>query len=186
MVVDAEGLNKFNFGLGTTLLAIQEQVHWIGKEYGGTAYMLATKRLPPIIANDIFAIRDQYSYMVSHVAPLVQQTPDRLTVFYLYGPFLQNLVTPSGKTMRNWMTWATKFWHFLKPDTFPIMDSRARKFFLIPIGNDPIDAYVELLIWVRHTMIEKADWLPQMRLADCRHAWSDIKLWDKVAYQLGQ
>jgi hypothetical protein len=184
--IDAEGIDKFKTGLGMTLSTIEEQIRWIGKDYGGTAFMLALTRLPSIIANDIYSMRAEYVRKISSSEPLIHHIPDRSVVVSLYRPFIQVLQTPAGKQMKNWMTWATKFWHFLNPNVFPIMDSHAKKFFKIPSNIEVVDAYMELLRRLHQLLIERFDWLTQLRQADKGHAGSDIKLWDKVAYQLGQ
>lgn len=185
--IDAEGKALFKSGLGVTEDAIGRQVKWIGKDYGGTANTLASIKLPGLIAADIYRVRDVYSRQISALSPLIKKTPRWEEIRTLYRPFEQVLRSPQGKrTWKDWITWATKFWHFLNPEVFSIMDSRARRFYQIRSGSAPGDAYAELLERCRWLLINRQDWLPKLRSADGSHAWSDIKLFDKVAYELGK
>lgn len=178
--LDSEGARMFEGGLRETEDGIREQVSWTGKEYGGSGNIHATRDLPSPIAHSIFAIRAEYDRQLLSAPILVDELFTRTLISTLFVPFQKQF----GKA-RNWMTWATKFWHFLRPDSFPIMDSRAKRFFEIRANPDPINQYIQLAQLVQHTLQDKNDWLPMLRQTDEGQTESDIKLWDKVAFVFG-
>jgi len=184
--LDAEGYSIFEGGLGSTVETITEQVRWIGQDYGGTGNVLAGRKLPELIAESIFSCRDEYIELLSSIPSLVEDFHFSMQTNRLYPPFQRKFISPnSGKVSKNWMTWATKFWHFLKPHSFPIMDSRSKRFFEISSNKLPCDQYTMLLEQVHKILFLKEGWLPKLRESDSGYAPSDIKLWDKIAYELG-
>jgi hypothetical protein len=97
----------------------------------------------------------------------------------LYRPFVKPLY---GKS--NWLVWATKFWHFLNPDAFPIEDSRVDTFLVIDRSNS-VNGYLSFCNKFREFSLSRQDWLPELRQVDGGLAWCDNKLWDKVFYGFG-
>lgn len=85
---------------------------------------------------------------------------------------------------KNWQVWATKFWHFLNHDGFPIEDGRVDRFFHLSRSNS-IAKYEELLARFRKFVSSRETWLPALREADQGRSWCDNKLWDKVFYGVG-
>ncbi|MGH7616112.1 MAG: hypothetical protein ACREPM_02675 [Gemmatimonadaceae bacterium] len=104
----------------------------------------------------------------------------RRTIEELYQPFMKEI---HGK--KNWLTWATKFWHFLNPSAFPIQDSRVDSFFSLS-APDPVTKYERLVSELEAFNDQHAQWLPRLRSIDAGHAWNDVKLWDKVFYAIGE
>jgi hypothetical protein len=99
----------------------------------------------------------------------------------LYTPFVKEL---HGK--RNWLTWASKFWHFLNVETFPMEDSTVDTFFKLQTQTVSLDKYENLLRRYRSFADAHRGWLPRLREIDGGQAWSDIKLWDKVCYGIAE
>lgn len=184
--IDNDARRRFAGGLAQTPSDIKEQVRFIGQDYGGTAYTLAGQLLPDRIGQAIYSVRSQYAQRASSAIPLISSVTDRKLVEFLFHPFEQILESPNGRsTQKNWLTWGTKFWHFLNPDAFAILDSRARKFFSISTRKNVIDTYCEFLDKFRASMTSHQGWFPRLRQIDGGLAWNDIKLWDKVVYESG-
>jgi len=133
--------------------------------------------LAPEIASDIMSTRDAFEHAASSAPKITDGVANRTSVEILYGPFIKPL---HGK--KNWQVWATKFWHFLNPDAFPIEDSRVDRFFKLAAKSHSADKYMELLRRFAEFRREYDVWLPKLRVADEGQAWSDNKLWDKVCY----
>jgi hypothetical protein len=175
----AQGL--FANGLGTTLERLTNQVTFIGKEYGGVAAFPVALTLAPAMARDVFATRSSYDLTVCGVPPLRQAPASRATLQVLYAPFVREL---HGK--KNWLTWASKFWHFLNADAFPIEDSTVDKFFRLYNLSVSLDKYEQLLKQHAHFSVAHEEWLPRLRAVDGGHAWNDVKLWDKAFYGIAE
>jgi len=178
--LDIDARELFKNGLGYTVEIIQKQVHFIGNDYGGTAFKLAGIELPLKIANYIFSIRGEYVKAATSTPSLIKQIPDRNCIGFLYKVFQFPV-----NNKRNWLVWGTKFWHFLNSNAFPIYDSRARNFFEIKINKDKVDEYCDFTARFREFLIAHQDWENQLWQVDGGIAWSSIKLWDKVAYEFG-
>jgi len=175
--LDRLALDLFCGGLATSKEGILEQVRFIGIDYGGVAGFTTARSLVSAIADDIFKARDRYASLVEGAPPILNGQIPKGTIEELYAPFIKEL---HGK--RNWLVWATKFWHFLNSEAFPILDSRVAKFFSIPDRLQGVDKYVYFCDRFRDFALSHRDWLPALREVDGGLAWCDNKLWDKVCY----
>lgn len=182
--IDREGKSLFQNGLEGNKEGLERQIRWVGKDYGGTAHTIASKELPSRIADTILEDWDAYRSKMLGQHPLIEGTMSEALIRVLYQPFTQRLETDK-RSLKNWMTWATKVWHFVNPEAFQIMDSRAKRFYRISTSKDPVDSYLELGEKTRELLLKREAWLADMRAVDQGEAWSDLKLWDKVAYELG-
>jgi len=178
--LDQQARDMFADGLGSSSGKIGRQVEFIGRDYGGAAGFKAAYSLVPDITRDIIANREQYEEAAIAALPILSQVPSRDTIEILYRPFVKTL---HGKS--NWQVWATKFWHFLNPDAFPIEDSRVDKFFVLSDVNS-VDKYLKFLNRFREFSLSHQEWLPQLRQVDGGLAWCDNKLWDKMCYGLAE
>jgi hypothetical protein len=178
--LDQQALDMFSDGLGSSSGKIGRQVEFIGRDYGGAAGFKAAYALVPDITRDIVANREHYEQAAASALPLPTQLPSRDAIEILYRPFVKPL---HGKS--NWQVWATKFWHFLNPEAFPIEDSRVDKFFVLSDVNS-VDKYLKFLKRFREFSLSHQEWLPQLRQVDGGLAWCDNKLWDKMCYGLGE
>jgi hypothetical protein len=168
----------FARGLGTTREEILNQVQFIGRDYGGVAGFPSALSLAEQISLDIFAIREQYDQTVRSAAPLLERLPSGAIVELLYAPFIKPL---HGK--RNWLVWASKFWHFLNPSAFPIIDSRVESFFGVNMSASA-QKYHFFADRLRSFIHAHQSWLPELRAVDGGDAQSELKLWDKIFYGL--
>ena len=188
--LDRRAREMFANGLGFTSEAILRQVKFIGdrpahRGYGGVAGYPSAIRFAPDIAKDIFERRAEYEHAASSALPILRALPSRSTVETLYRPFIKPLREKDGKEKSHWQAWATKFWHFLNPDAFPIEDSRVNSFFVIT-GNNSVEKYLRFANKFREYTLSHQGWLPQLRQVDGGLAWCDNKLWDKMCYGLGE
>lgn len=179
--VDRRASEVFKQGLGTTIERITSQLRFVGKDYGGVAGFQAALALAPGIARDIYAQREEYARIVCAALPLMNELPSDTSLELLYAPFVKEI---HGK--RNWLTWATKFWHFLSVEVFPMEDSTVDKFFKLQNQAVSLAKYRALLHRYREFAESHSDWLPDLRVTDGGHAWSDLKLWDKVCYGIAE
>lgn len=181
--IDHEGLILFKVGLSQNREGLTSQIAWVGKDYGGSAHTIAQGELPSKIADAILQNFSAYVELVNRQKPLNQCIPSIIDIQTLYKPFQQTVQTPN-RTLKNWLVWATKVWHFLNPDAFQIMDSRTKKFYQVSASADVVSQYMQLQTNAQTLHIKNQAWLQQMRLVDGGLAWSDLKLWDKVAYEI--
>jgi hypothetical protein len=86
---------------------------------------------------------------------------------------------------KQWPVWASKTLHFLRPDVFPILDSNAKK----PLGLKNLvnssRGYHQFCIMFRDVLLANRDALTSASTADGKESPSDLKLLDKVLFQLG-
>jgi hypothetical protein len=181
IVLDQEGYQLFNAGLGSDLDEIEQQVHFIGKDYGGVAGFKSAIKLSGVIARCIF---DDRLYFIENAVKAPRLT-ESLVAFdvinRLYIAFIQEF-----KGSSKWHVWATKFLHFINPNTFPIQDSRVNKCFkLTSLPNSP-RKYYESMQAIRQFLLKHQTWLPTLREADENYSWSDLKLIDKVFYMIAE
>lgn len=178
--IDCEGRKLFQQGLASNKGELIKQLHWIACDYAGVMGQGNPIVLCEKIARNILH-DSSYRQDINELSPLVQQCPSASDVERLFGPFQVKYGTG-----RKWMTLASKFWHFLRPDVFAPMDSRAKTFFDLK-GNDPCE--YRKLLKIIHDILkgcqEEID-LAAMKAADGAHYLGDIKMIDKVAYVLGK
>ncbi len=180
--LDDRAREMFGAGLGKSSAKILQQVEFIGRDYGGAAGFKAAYALIPEITRDIVANREEFERAASSALPLMTQIPNRNNIEILYRPFVKPL---HGK--RNWQVWATKFWHFLNPNAFPIEDSRVDRFFALNDSNS-VDKYMRFLSKFRDFAQAHWEWIPELRKIDGnadKIPCSENKLWDKMYYGLG-
>jgi hypothetical protein len=193
-----DGLARAAFadGLAPTLDGIEKQVRFIGQPaksgtpgYGGFAGFGKARELVPSVAQDICAAKT-YGECAKAAHPLCSVTSSVATIAYLLKPFEKPLC---GKLV--WLTWASKFWHFLNPEAFPIRDTRVATFFDLK-GDRSAGNYVEFLERFKEYTVDDQEhyrWVESLREADKEHrcaddevhAWCDNKLWDKVFFEIG-
>jgi hypothetical protein len=137
--LDERARQMFSGGLGSTSQDILRQVEFIGKDYGGAAGFKAAYSLAPEITQDIFENRAIFVQTIQSAKPILLEIPSRESIKILYAPFTKHI---HGKS--NWLVWANKFWHHLKPDTFPIEDRFVDAFF--KINDSPsVEKYMKFL-----------------------------------------
>jgi len=175
--VDRQAAELFAHGLAVNREGIAEQVRFIGKEYGGVAGFPAALRLVDSIADHIHRERAMFHAAASSAQSAHPQPVDCRTLEVLYAPFRQRY---HGKN--NWLVWASKFWHFIGYDAFPIIDTRVDRFFRLSWRRDPIDRYKRLLRRFHCFVNSRESWLESLIQSDRQRACCATKLWDKVFY----
>lgn len=175
--LDRQALALFKGGLGLTRELVLDQVRFVGVDYGGAAGFRAAHSLVPAIADAIWTLRDRYANLAGKAPSVLQGRTSVDVIAELFAPFRQEL---HGK--RNWLVWATKFWHFLNSDAFPVLDSRVDHFFGTAGRRQSAEKYILVCDRFREFVSAHAEWLPALRSIDGGLAWSDTKLWDKVFY----
>jgi hypothetical protein len=185
--IDTEARALFAQGLGRNAEEVQQPVRFIGRGggwgYGGVAGYQVALTLAPAIAADIHKNRAEYEHAALSAAPLARQIPNRNTIETLFQPFVKPLVEKNGRMKKNWLVWASKFWHFLNPEAFPIEDSRVDVFFGVTLMQ-PVEAYLDFCRKLKSFADSHQDWLVELRQVDDGKSWCDNKLWDKMCYSL--
>jgi hypothetical protein len=177
--IDTEANARFRAGIPNDRNGLVEMVRFIGEDYGG-----AQRRFLPhgyrteaeLIVANVFPVLADWRIAVESARPLLEGAPEESIVTALFAPF---------RGTKRWPVWATKTLHFLRPNVFPILDSRAKKAVgLRSLGSSPRD-YRRFCERVRTLLMDNAEALDIARTADRTSSPSDLKLLDKILYQLG-
>jgi hypothetical protein len=177
--IDRIAYERFRGGLPDDRRALIDLVRFVGEEYGG-----AQRRFLPhgyveegrLIVANIEPSLDQWRATLDAGRPLIQEIPDEATLDRLFGPFVGT---------KRWPVWASKTLHFIRPDAFPILDSRAKiALGMRNLGSSARD-YRRYCECFRAVLLEHRDVITAARGADSGESPSDLKLLDKILYQLG-
>jgi hypothetical protein len=107
---------------------------------------------------------------------LNEEIPGQAALDFLLAPFVGT---------KQWPVWASKTLHFLRPDVFPILDSNAKKRLgLRNLVNSSRNYHYFCSIF-RDALLANAEALAAGRVADGRESPTDLKLLDKILFQLG-
>jgi hypothetical protein len=175
--LDREAYSRFAKGLSWDMAELITQITFVGKEYGGAQERFGDIRTEAgLIAANIHPILEQWSKAVAEAKPLVEGIPRQATLEYLFSPF---------RGTKQWPVWASKTLHFLRPDVFPILDSNAKK----PLGlRNLVNSsfgYRQFCSTFRDFLLANSEKLATARTADSGESPTDLKLLDKILYQLG-
>lgn len=175
--LDREAYSRFAKGLSRDMAELTNQITFVGKEYGGAQERFGDIRTEAaLIAADVHPILEQWSKAVAEANPLVEGIPSQATLEYLFSPF---------RGTKRWPVWASKTLHFLRPDVFPILDSNAKK----PLGlRNLVNSsfgYRQFCSSFRDFLLANTEKLATARTADSGESPTDLKLLDKILYQLG-
>jgi hypothetical protein len=107
--------------------------------------------------------------------PLIEEVPSEANLAFLFSPF---------NCTSQWAVWASKTLHFLRPDAFSILDSKAKKALRLNLGTSSRD-YHTFCSQIRRVLLANAASLAAARIEDKAQSPTDIKLLDKILYQLG-
>jgi hypothetical protein len=156
---------------------LTNQITFVGKEYGGAQERFGDIRTEAaFIAANVHTILEQWSKAVAEAKPLVEGVPSQATLEYLFSPF---------RGTKQWPVWASKTLHFLRPDAFPILDSNAKK----PLGlRNLVNSsfgYRRFCSSFRDFLLANTEKLATARTADSGESPTDLKLLDKILFQLG-
>ncbi|HKT87398.1 MAG TPA: hypothetical protein VJQ59_03110 [Candidatus Sulfotelmatobacter sp.] len=177
--LDREAYDRFRHGLARDLEELTDQITFVGEQYGG-----AQRRFLPhgiraeaaVIARNLLNVLDRWIKLVTDAQPLAKTIPDETTIDFLFSPFAGS---------KRWPVWASKTLHFIRPDVFPILDSNAKKpLGLANLGGSPRE-YRQFCLRFRDVLVTSRDSLEAARAEDAGESPSDLKLLDKILFQLG-
>ena|SRR2546422_551549 len=178
--IDRDGYERFRHGLSADTAALIEQLRFVGEDYGG-----AQARFIPHGYHDEAALmvtrlapgRQELSTIVNGLPPLSAAAPNPGVLARLFAPFV---------VTKRWGVWASKTLHFLRPASFPVLDSRAKKALgVASLGSSAAD-YHRFCLRFREALSDNVQALLAARTADDGESPSDLKLLDKILYEVGQ
>ena len=178
LVLDQMAYDRFRNGLPDDELALVDMIRFVGEEYGG-----AQRRFLPhdyrdeaaLIVANLLPVLNQWRTTVVDARPLTENLADIPTLDYLLAPF---------EGTKRWVVWATKTLHFLRPDAFPILDSRARKALGLKEGNTS-RYYQKFCTAFRCSLLRNRESINAARVIDDGASPTNLKLLDKILFQLG-
>ena len=177
--LDREGYERFRNGLSNDLEQLIDQIGFVGEQYGGVQERFLPHDIPTeaaLIATKLHRSLGQWVSVVEDAKPLVGEVQNESTLSFLLSPFTAT---------KQWGVWASKTLHFLRPDVFPILDSNAKKSLgLTNLGGSSRD-YRRFCFGFRDVLLANAQAIAAARIADANEAPTDLKLLDKILYQLG-
>lgn len=176
--VDRIAYSRFRSGLPADQARLTELIRFVGEDYGG-----AQSRFLPhgfrvesaTIAANLLTVQELWTARLAATVPLRERAPT--------SEVLTDLVAPFVATKR-WTVWASKTLHFLRPDVFPILDSRAEKALGVTLGRTAKD-YERYCSLFRDVLVSNGAAMAAGKAADMGQSASDLKLLDKILYQLG-
>ncbi len=177
--LDARGYKLFAGGLPDEPEALVEMIRFVGEDYGGAQKRFLNgqefRQVSEDIARNFSASPGlaRASQLIKSVDPIETIIPPESVVADLFRPF---------RTDKHWPVWASKFLHFLRPDTFPILDSRAESALDLR-RRTPYDRYyVEFMSKFRETMRDNKDTLASLHSLEDFVSPHIVKVLDKILY----
>jgi hypothetical protein len=176
--IDRDADNRFHDGLAQDTPTLTEQLRFVGEDYGG-----AQRRFLPHCIRDeaakiavkIAPVLPRFAAVVNMTAPLIERVPDE-NLEFLFELFVAT---------KRWGVWASKTLHFLRPASFPVLDSRAARALGAPSGSS-VRHYRAFCCLFRRAMVESTAAMEAAKLVDGGKSRSDVKLLDKILYEWGR
>lgn len=177
--LDRDGYSMCANGFPANREGVVAFLTFVGREYGG-----AQRRFLPHdwdqesgqLADNVLRDFDRWVDVASSQADLIVAAPTRKAIAVLLDPF---------RGTKRWPAWASKVLHFAWPRVYPVLDSRARLAvgakYLSPHDRD----YHEFCLLIRSVLLANPVAIQAAREVDGRNSPSDIKLLDKILYQVG-
>ena len=176
--LDREGYDLFRNGLSADLGRLIDQLTFVGDRYGAAQqrFMPHPIRIEAAsIATKLIRVLDDWNRIVMRAKPLIEEVPSEASLAFLFSPF---------DCASLWAVWASKTLHFLQPDAFPILDSKAKKALGLNLGTSSRD-YHTFCSQIRRVLLANGASLAAARIEDKAQSPTDVKLLDKILYQLG-
>jgi hypothetical protein len=175
--LDREAYTLFKDGMSGDPGRLLEQIAFVGEQYGAAQERFGSiRKEAELIASSFRVKRDKWRECVMKAQPLSQRVPEQEVLDFLFFPF-------SGT--KQWPVWASKTLHFVRPDSFPILDSNAKK----PIGlanlANSSRGYRCFCSAFRQVLVANEESLAAARIEDKGEAPTDLKLLDKILFQIG-
>jgi hypothetical protein len=177
VVLDRQAYALFRNGISLDPSRLPEQISFVGERYGGAQERFGSiRKEAELITQNFGPIADKWLRSVTEAKPLALAIPDRKTVDFFFSPFVGS---------KQWPVWASKTLHFLRPDVFPILDSNAKKpLGLVNLVNSSRSYHTFCSVF-RDVLLANADSLAAARVVDRDGSPTDVKLLDKILFQLG-
>lgn len=177
--IDARGYALFSSGISRERNQLIQQVLFVGEVYGGAqarflpdGYKAESERITDKLMVDLEA----YCSLLAASLPLLETIPSE--------QLLEHLLSPFDATKR-WFVWGTKFLQFLRPDTFPIVDSRVKTLLGLDQTGSMGRRYQRAIRVIREVVNRNLDLLEELRIWDEQRCPSVLKVFDKVLYAQG-
>jgi hypothetical protein len=176
--IDREAYDRFRNGLSQEFYGLVDQLAFVADQYGG----IQRRFLPhdiraeaKLVADKLTGVQDRWVSQVMESKPFSEAVPSEETLSFLLAPF--------NCTMQ-WAVWASKTLHFMRPHVFPILDSKSEKAMGLALGRSAYD-YYRFCLSFRDVLLRNSESLAAARIEDKGLSPSDIKLLDKILYQIG-
>lgn len=108
--------------------------------------------------------------------PLIVGAPGQDALRFLLGCF---------RGSKRWNVWASKTLHFVRPDAFPILDSRAKRALGVADTDNSAGNYERFCVRVRQALLCNADVIAAVRTVPESNWLPDLKLLDNILFELG-
>jgi hypothetical protein len=175
--LDRDAYRIFSDGFSFSVIRLVDQIAFVGEQYGGAQERFGSIRNEAaLIAANLYPILNRCMKLVTDSRPLIEKIPEQGTLDFLFSPF---------RGTKQWPVWASKTLHFLRPDVFPILDSNAKKpLDLVNLQNSSHNYYHFVSVF-RDVLLANGECLGAARVADGNESPTDLKLLDKILFQLG-
>jgi len=175
--LDRKAYGLFRGGLSRDVGRLVEQLAFVGEEYGAAQERFGSiGKEAVLIASNLRLIFDKWIRVVADAKPLIHGIPDQATLDFLFSPFVGT---------KHWPVWASKTLHFLRPDVFPILDSNAKKSLGVTSLVNSSRGYRQFCSIFLDVLLANAEALVAARGADAGESPTDLKLMDKILFQIG-
>jgi pimeloyl-ACP methyl ester carboxylesterase len=179
VTIDRDGYERFRHGLSRDTSALVEQLRFVGDDYGGAQVRFIPHSIgeeAALIARRLAPDLGEFSTLVKGLRMLSEAVPRQADLAHLFAPFVAT---------KRWGVWASKTLHFLRPATFPVLDSRAKKALgVASLGSSAVD-YHRFCLLLQEALSENLEVLAAARTVDDDASPSDLKLLDKILYEAG-
>jgi hypothetical protein len=177
--LDREAYDRFRNGLSNNLKELTNQIAFVGEKYGGVQERFLPHDIPTeaaLIASNLHSAFGQWVSVAENAKPLIAEVPDESALAFLLSPFV---------VTKQWGVWASKTLHFLRPHVFPILDSNAKKPLVLKnLGSSSRD-YHRFFSCFRDVLRANSEALAAARTVDAGESPTDLKLLDKILFQIG-
>jgi hypothetical protein len=179
--LDRWAYQLFRSGLATDLGALVEQLRFVAEDYGGAMgvyldppydYEGEARRVALHLSPEVEA----WNRIALAAEPLTDGAPGLDALRFLLGCF---------RGSKRWPVWASKTLHFVRPDAFPILDSRAKGALGVADTDNSAESYERYCDRVRQALLSNADVIAAVRILPESNWLPDLKLLDNILFELG-
>lgn len=181
LALDRRAYELFRSGLATDFDALVAQLRFVAEDYGGAMgvyldppydYEGEARRVALRLSPEVEA----WNRVALAAEPLTDGAPGLDALRFLLGCF---------RGSKRWNVWASKALHFVRPDAFPILDSRAKRALGVADTDNSAESYECFCVRVRQTLLSNADVIAAVRTLPESNWLPDLKLLDNIVFELG-